>query len=52
MLWPIGKQNENDLSEEEYYLFHHLLAIPVDQRYNLDDMRRIVQVLTECESVL
>ena len=47
VLWPIGEQNEKYLSIEEQLIFDHMLALPMDQRYNIEDMKRIVQILSE-----
>lgn len=47
VLWPIGKQNEKELSQTEQDIFDHILALPMDQRYDVDDMERIVKVMKE-----
>lgn len=49
VLWPVGKENADSLSEEEQYIFSHLLAIPIDQRYGEEEMKVIVKVLREYE---
>ena len=33
VLWPVGKENEGCLTEDEKYIFGHMLALPMDQRY-------------------
>ena len=50
VLWLTGKENADCLSEDERYIFGHLLALPMDQRYGKEEMGRIVEVLEEYES--
>lgn len=45
VLWPVGRQNQNFLSETDRYLFDHLLALPMDQRYGREEMERIAEVV-------
>lgn len=52
VLWPVGSENESCLSEDEQYIFSHLAAIPMDQRYGEEDMKRIVDVIEEYEKIL
>ncbi len=33
------------INEEVRYIFSHVLAIPCDQRYNEDDMQRVVEII-------
>lgn len=42
--WPnvLAWTKSND---DEYYLTQHLLPLPIDQRYNKDDMKRIVDII-------
>ena len=49
VLWPIGKENEGILNEEEQYIFSHILAVPMDHRYGETEMRKIIRVLDEYE---
>lgn len=49
VLWPIGKENADCLSEDEKYIYSHLAAIPMDQRYGEEEMKRIVDVVEEYE---
>ncbi len=51
ILWPIGTENQQQLSKEEQYIFAHLLALPIDQRYGMDEMERIVEVINAYERV-
>lgn len=44
-LWPIGEENRDFLGGDEAYIFGHMLALPIDQRYKTADMERIAQVL-------
>lgn len=48
-LWPIGKENADCLSEDERYIYEHILALPIDQRYGIEEMRRVVEVLEQYE---
>ena len=45
VLWPIGKENEDCLTEDERYIFEHMLALPMDQRYGREEMEYIVEVM-------
>lgn len=45
VLWPVAKENEPVLSKEEQYIFSHIAAIPMDQRYGKEDMERIVEAI-------
>lgn len=45
VLWPVGELNRDELRGDETYIYEHMLAIPVDQRYNTDQMEEIVQTL-------
>lgn len=44
-LWPIGEENADALSEEEVYIFEHILALPIDQRYGTEEMQYMVKTL-------
>ena len=44
VLWPV--EDKRVLANEDIkYIYNHLLAIPCDQRYNLYDMQRVVEVI-------
>lgn len=45
VLWPIGEENADILTEDETYIYEHMLAIPMDQRYGQEEMERIVSVM-------
>ena len=47
VLWPVGKENEDCLSDDEQYIFSHIAAIPMDQRYGREEMERIIKVIEE-----
>lgn len=49
-LWPIGKENADILSQDERYIFEHILALPIDQRYGIREMERVVEVLDQYEA--
>lgn len=50
ILWPIGKENEEILSKDEKYIYDHMLAIPIDQRYNTEDMGKIINIMREFDN--
>lgn len=50
-LWPVGRENADVLTEEERYIYEHILALPMDQRYGTDQMRRVVEVIDRYESM-
>ncbi|NLL78201.1 MAG: DegT/DnrJ/EryC1/StrS aminotransferase family protein [Clostridiales bacterium] len=47
VLWPVGKENENLLSENEQYIFDHLLALPMDQRYGREAMEQMIDAIRD-----
>ncbi|MCM1267687.1 MAG: UDP-2,4-diacetamido-2,4,6-trideoxy-beta-L-altropyranose hydrolase [Bacteroidales bacterium] len=49
VLWPIGEENRDALSGDEDYIYRHMLALPIDQRYGAAEMERIGAALTEYE---
>ncbi len=49
VLWPVGKENKEHLSGEERYIFEHLLALPMDQRYGNDAMEQIRNAIFDYE---
>lgn len=48
-LWPVGTENADVLSQEERYIYEHILALPIDQRYGTQEMKRVVEVLDQYE---
>lgn len=50
ILWPVGKDNEAALTQDERYIYDHLLALPIDQRYGITEMQRIADVLEQYEN--
>ena len=52
VLWPVGKENADLLSNDEEYIFSHIEAIPMDQRYGKEEMEHILEVIDEYESSL
>ena len=44
-LWPIGSENREYLNESEVYIFEHVLALPVDYRYEETDMQYVSDVI-------
>ena len=49
VLWPIGKENADFLTSDEKYIYEHMLALPIDQRYGRKEMQHIVETLEEYE---
>lgn len=49
VLWPLGEENRNALMGDEDYIYRHMLALPIDQRYGLAEMERIGEVLAQFE---
>lgn len=49
VLWPIGGENEEYLSEDERYIFGHMLALPIDQRYGKAAMKQIAEAVRAYE---
>ena len=43
ILWPIDPNIE--ISKESMWIYTHLLALPVDQRYSPKDLQRIIDIL-------
>lgn len=50
VLWPVGELNRDELRGDEAYIFEHMLAFPVDQRYGIEQMEQIVQTLALYEN--
>ena len=44
VVWPKA-DCLGEVCEEAEYLYQHLLCIPVDQRYDVDDMKRIIETI-------
>ena len=49
VLWPVGKENEGCLTEDERFIYSHMLALPMDQRYGKEEMEYMGKVLEEYE---
>ena len=45
VLWPVGELNRDELRGDEAYIYEHMLALPIDQRYDVSQMEQIVQTL-------
>ncbi len=52
VLWPVGMENADVLTEDEQYIFTHLAAIPMDQRYGEEEMERITESIGEYEKTI
>lgn len=49
ILWPLGEENRSALLGEEEYIYRHMLALPIDQRYGIEEMEKISGVLAQFE---
>ncbi len=47
ILWPVVYE-EVLVNENVKFLYEHLLAIPVDQRYDEKDMQKVVELINNC----
>ena len=45
--WPVGPLVDLTGHDTAKYIYDHIVALPCDQRYTVDDMSRIAEVLTE-----
>lgn len=45
VLWPVGEENRDFIGEDESYIYGHMLALPVDQRYGTAQMEEIARAL-------
>ena len=45
VLWPVGAENKDFLEGDEAYIFGHMLALPIDQRYGKTEMEQIAETL-------
>lgn len=50
--WPISKHVINQLTPNAKYIYNHILAIPIDQRYTVQDLRRLVDLLKSYQHAL
>lgn len=50
ILWPVGEANRSALVGDEDYIYRHMLALPVDQRYGIEEMDRIAGALAAYEN--
>lgn len=44
IIWPMSTHIDK-VSSESDYIYKHILCIPIDQRYDVDDMQRIIDTL-------
>ncbi len=45
VLWSVGEENKDFLQGDGTYIFEHMLALPIDQRYDAGDMEQLAEVL-------
>ena len=44
VIWPVEDERVL-INEEVKYIYDHILAIPIDQRYNESDMQRVTEII-------
>lgn len=49
ILWPLAKENRGALMGDEDYIYRHMLALPIDQRYGTEEMEKIAGALAQFE---
>ena len=47
VIWKCPEEFEDAINKDAQYVYDHILCFHVDQRYDLDDMKRIVTTLNE-----
>lgn len=47
VIWGCPKEYESLINEDTRYIYDHILCFHVDQRYNMEDMKRIVNTLSD-----
>lgn len=47
IVWPKPAKCEGAVSETVNWIYRHILSIPCDQRYGIDDMERIIDTLIQ-----
>lgn len=47
VIWRCPKEFETLINNDAHYIYNHILCFHVDQRYNMDDMKRIIDTLKE-----
>ena len=47
VIWPKPIQCKNNITESVDWIYDHILSIPCDQRYGIEDMKRIVEKIIE-----
>lgn len=45
--WPVPQSCKDSLTHNTEYIYNFILSIPCDQRYNLDDMERIISEIRD-----
>lgn len=49
VLWPLGEENRDALMGDEEYIYRQMLALPIDQRYGIEEMEQIGRALSDYE---
>lgn len=52
IVWPKATYCDGFIDEEAEWIYENILAIPCDQRYGTDDMKRIVEVIENYQALL
>lgn len=50
VLWPVGAANREAQGGDESYIYSHMLALPIDQRYGRAEAARIAEALLSYEN--
>lgn len=45
VIWPIPSMLNHLLKDDVAWIYNHILAIPCDQRYTIDDMKKIAELV-------
>ena len=46
VIWPEPETIGEEIAQEGKYIYNHILCIPIDQRYDKEDMNRIINAIT------
>lgn len=52
IIWPKATYCDGFIDGESEWIYENILALPCDQRYGADDMKRIVEVIENYEALL
>lgn len=49
IIWP-RYMKQNEIDDDSNYIYDHILCIPCDQRYGVEEMQRIIQAIKKIEN--